>query len=61
MEVETLIDKLVNVKSNALVVAVAKTLRDVKAEKLHDTLFKVTKEALIYALHGTQCEVKPRH
>ena len=53
MEVETLIDTLVNVKSNALVVALAKTLREVDAEALHDTLFKETAEALIYALDGT--------
>ena len=50
---------MVNVKSNALVVALPKTQRDVEAEALNDTLLKVTAEALIHALDGTQSEVEP--
>ena len=40
-------DTLVNVKAKGLVVALAKTLRDVKAEALIDTLSKVTAKALV--------------
>lgn len=50
---------MVNVKSNALVIALPKTQRDVEAEALNDTLLKVTAEALIDDLDGTQSEVEP--